>query len=182
MLITITVTTTTINRPILNGVELADSFNFNPHKWLLVNFDCSCMWVRDAASIVDAFNVDPLYLQHRYQGATIIPDYRHWHIPLGRRFRSLKMWFVMRLYGQEGLRAHIRGHVALAQEFHRMIEQDERFELTAPPQLGLVCFRLKNAGNEANEKLNKDINDEGKIHMTPSKIGDVYFLRLDLTV
>ncbi len=102
---------------------MADSFNFNPHKWLLVNFDCSCMWVQDSSSIVDAFNVDPLYLQHRYQGGSI-PDYRHWHIPLGRRFRSLKMWFVMRLYGQEGMRAHIRRQVALAQQFHRMVERE----------------------------------------------------------
>ncbi len=113
-----------VARPLLNGVEFCDSFNFNPHKWLLVNFDCSCMWVRDSASIVDAFNVDPLYLQHGFQGA--IPDYRHWHIPLGRRFRSLKMWFVMRLYGQEGLRAHIRGQVNLAKKFLDKVQQDKR--------------------------------------------------------
>lgn len=163
-------------RPILNGVELADSFNFNPHKWLLITFDCSCMWVRDSAQTVDAFNVDPLYLQHRYQGGAI-PDYRHWHIPLGRRFRSLKMWFVMRLYGQEGLRAHIRTQVALAGEFLRMVEADPRFELAAPPSMGLVCFRLKGRPNADSEELNRRVNDEGKIHITPSKIGDTYFLR-----
>ena len=111
-------------RPLLAGVELADSFNFNPHKWLLVNFDCSAMWVKDSSLLVDAFNLDPVYLQHKHQGQVLfsgfpqpninrsqIPDYRHWHIPLGRRFRSLKLWFVMRLYGVTGLQQHIRGQV-----------------------------------------------------------------------
>lgn len=161
-------------RPILNGIDKADSFNFNPHKWLLVNFDCSAMWVRDSASIVDAFNVDPLYLKHRYQGE--MPDYRHWHIPLGRRFRSLKLWFVMRLYGQEGLREYIRKHIRLAHEFEALLSADERFELTMPVTMGLVCFRLKGP-NQINEVLNKKINDNGKIHLTPSKIRDMYFLR-----
>jgi aromatic-L-amino-acid decarboxylase len=183
-------------RPILNGIEKADSFNFNPHKWMLVNFDCSTMWVKDQHQLVDGFNVDPLYLQvklllqskfggtfkhlkftlqHKYQGE--IPDYRHWHIPLGRRFRSLKMWFVMRLYGQEGLRAHIREQVALAHELEAMVTADDRFELTMPVTMGLVCFRLKGE-NDVNEKLNSRINDEGKIHITPSTVGGVYFLRV----
>ena len=129
-------------RPLLDGVELADSFNFNPHKWMLVNFDCSAMWVKDSRygnrfkegssitaecifrQIVDAFNVDPLYLQHKHQGE--IPDYRHWHIPLGRRFRSLKLWFVMRIYGAEGLRQHIRTQVGLAEQFAEKVEADPR--------------------------------------------------------
>ena len=162
-------------RPILNGIENADSFNFNPHKWLLINFDCSCMWVKNANELVDAFNVDPLYLKHEYQGQ--IPDYRHWHIPLGRRFRSLKMWFVMRLYGQEGLRSHIREQIALAHEFEEKIENDGRFEISMPVTMGLVCFRLKGS-NEINEVLNKRINDVAKIHVTPSKVGDLYILRL----
>ena len=126
-------------RPILNGVELADSFNFNPHKWLMVNFDCSTMWVKNAHLVADAFNVDPLYLKHQYQGQ--VPDYRHWHIPLGRRFRSLKMWFVMRLYGQNGLREFIRKHIRQAHEFEDLMLQDSRFEITSPVTMGLVCFR-----------------------------------------
>jgi len=161
-------------RPILNGVELADSFNFNPHKWLLINFDCSAMWFRDASSVVDAFNVDPLYLKHRYQGE--IPDYRHWHIPLGRRFRSIKIWFVLRMYGQSKLREYIRKHIALAHEFESLVEEDERFEITHPVTMGLVCFRLKGP-NHLNEILNKRINDGGKIHITPSKVGPTYILR-----
>ena len=133
------------------------------------------MWVKNANELVDAFNVDPLYLKHEYQGQ--IPDYRHWHIPLGRRFRSLKMWFVMRLYGQEGLRSHIREQIALAHEFEEKIENDGRFEISMPVTMGLVCFRLKGS-NEINEVLNKRINDVAKIHVTPSKVGDLYILRL----
>ena len=124
--------------------------------------------------IVDAFNVDPLYLKHKHQGE--IPDYRHWHIPLGRRFRSLKLWFVMRLYGVEGLQKHIRQQVKLAEEFAALVRADERFQLPVPPKLGLVCFRLR-ASNAVNETLNKKINDAGKIHITPSKIRETYILR-----
>lgn len=161
-------------RPMLDGVENADSFNFNPHKWMLVNFDCSTMWVKDSRKIVDAFNVDPLYLKHHYQGQ--IPDYRHWHIPLGRRFRSLKLWFVMRIYGLEGLRKHIREQVELAKQFGEFVRKDDKFELALEPSLGLVCFRAKGS-NELNEKLNKSVNEEGKIHITPAKIRDSYILR-----
>jgi len=162
------------HRPLLDGVELAESFNFNPHKWMLVNFDCSAMWVKDSRKIVDAFNVDPLYLKHQHQGA--IPDYRHWHIPLGRRFRSLKLWFVMRIYGLEGLRKHIRKQISLATEFAQLVKKDDRFEIPTEPKMGLVCFRLK-GGNDKNQLLNKKINEEAKIHITPAKLSDVYILR-----
>ena len=161
-------------RPMLDGIEYADSFNFNPHKWMLVNFDCSAMWLKDASLTVDAFNVDPLYLQHRHQGE--IPDYRHWQIPLGRRFRSLKLWFVLRMYGVEGLQEHIRTQVAQAQQFAELVREDGRFELPVPAVMGLVCFRLKGS-NTINEKLNKRINEAGKIHITPSKIREKFILR-----
>lgn len=108
---------------------------------MLVNFDCSAMWVKNAHLVADAFNVDPLYLKHQYQGQ--VPDYRHWHIPLGRRFRSLKLWFVLRLYGQNGLREYIRKHIKQAHEFEDMLENDERFEICSPVKMGLVCFRYK---------------------------------------
>ncbi|XP_037083637.1 aromatic-L-amino-acid decarboxylase-like [Pollicipes pollicipes] len=161
-------------RPLLDGVGLADSFNFNPHKWMLVNFDCSAMWVKRANDLVDAFNVDPLYLKHDKQG--LVPDYRHWQIPLGRRFRSLKLWFVLRMFGLSGLRAHIRRHVALAKLFGELVGADRRFEVVTPVTLGLVCFRLK-AKNEVNEALLKQINDAGRIHMVPSKLRQTYILR-----
>jgi aromatic-L-amino-acid decarboxylase len=161
-------------RSLLDGVELADSFNFNPHKWMLVNFDCSAMWFRDARLTVDAFNVDPVYLKHQHQGE--VPDYRHWQIPLGRRFRSLKLWFVLRLYGVEGLQRHIREQVDLAQKFAELVRSDARFELPVPAVMGLVCFRLVGS-NAINERLNKRINEAGKIHITPSKLREQYILR-----
>lgn len=92
-------------RHLMKGIETAESFNFNPHKWLLVNFDCSAMWLKDPNWVVNAFNVDPLYLKHDQQGSA--PDYRHWQIPLGRRFRALKLWFVLRLYGVENLQVKL---------------------------------------------------------------------------
>lgn len=94
------------NRRFMKGIEYADSFDVNPHKWLQINFDCSTFFIRDSRLLVDAFNVDPLYLKHDKQGQ--IPDYRHWQIPLGRRFRSLKVWFVVRSFGVAGLQGYIR--------------------------------------------------------------------------
>lgn len=162
-------------RYLMKGIERADSFNFNPHKWMLVNFDCSTMWLKDPSWLVNAFNVDPLYLKHDQQGAA--PDYRHWQIPLGRRFRALKLWFVLRLYGVENLQNFIRKHVSLAHHFESLVRTDDRFEITAEVVMGLVCFRLKGS-NELNESLLKRLNGRGFIHLVPSKIRDTYFLRL----
>lgn len=102
------------NRASLRGIEFADSFDVNPHKWLQINFDCSTFFIKDSRLLVDAFNVDPLYLKHDKQGQ--IPDYRHWQIPLGRRFRSLKVWFVIRSLGVAGLQEYIR-HVSVTKPF-----------------------------------------------------------------
>ncbi|GFR84754.1 aromatic-L-amino-acid decarboxylase [Elysia marginata] len=151
------------------------SFNFNPHKWMRVNFDCSAMWVKDRYAVTEAFEVNPLYLKHDHQGQAI-PDYRHWHIPLGRRFRSLKVWFVLRMFGVSGLQQQIRKDVSLAQQFERLVRTDARFEIFGEVVLGLVCFRLK-GDNETNERLNKMINDDRRIHLTPSQVKDTYFLR-----
>ncbi|CAF0754777.1 unnamed protein product [Brachionus calyciflorus] len=161
-------------RPYLNGVEFSDSFNFNPHKWLLVNFDCSALWIKNRSFIVDSFNVDPIYLKHEHQN--VAPDFRHWQIPLGRRFRSLKLWFVMRIYGATGLQDYIRKHVDLAKYFESLVNKDDRFEIVGEVTLGLVCFRLKQS-NELNENLLKIITQDAKIYMVPSKINDIYFLR-----
>ncbi|GAU96952.1 hypothetical protein RvY_08316 [Ramazzottius varieornatus] len=161
-------------RHYMEGIEYADSFNFNPHKWMLVNFDCSAMWIKDSAELVEAFNVDPLYLRHDKQG--LVPDYRHWQIPLGRRFRSLKLWFVLRMYGVEGIQGHIRQQVALAKEFEQLLKDDNRFEIVVPVRMGLVCLRLKGS-NELSEKLLKRINESGKIYVTPSKLREKYIIR-----
>uniref|UniRef100_UPI00398F8269 aromatic-L-amino-acid decarboxylase isoform X2 n=1 Tax=Pristiophorus japonicus TaxID=55135 RepID=UPI00398F8269 len=163
-------------RPLLNGVEFSDSFNFNPHKWLLVNFDCSAMWVKKRSALIGAFKMDPLYLKHDHQDSGLITDYRHWQIPLGRRFRSLKMWFVLRLYGVKGLQEHIR-KVDLAHEFENLVRQDDQFEIINDVVLGLVCFRFKGS-NDLNEKLIKRINEMRKIHIVPCQLRDKFVLRL----
>ncbi|KAL4616928.1 aromatic-L-amino-acid decarboxylase-like [Arapaima gigas] len=168
-------------RPLLNGVEFADSFNFNPHKWLLVNFDCSVMWVKQRADLIGAFKMDPLYLKHDHQESVLSPtpqhpDPQHWQIPLGRRFRSLKLWFVFRLYGLNGLQDHIRKQVALAKEFEKLVRDDQRFEICAEVILGLVCFRMKGS-NKLNEMLLKRVNGARKIHMVPCQLSDKFVLR-----
>ncbi|CAB1334223.1 unnamed protein product, partial [Coregonus sp. 'balchen'] len=141
------------------------SFNFNPHKWLLVNFDCSTMWVRKRSDLIGAFKMDPLYLKHDHQESGLVTDYRHWQIPLGRRFRSLKMWFVFRMYGLKGLQDYIRKHVELAKEFESLVRADQRFEISADVVLGLVCFRLKR------------INNGRKIHLVPCQLSGQFVLR-----
>uniref|UniRef100_A0A672Q1Z7 Aromatic-L-amino-acid decarboxylase n=1 Tax=Sinocyclocheilus grahami TaxID=75366 RepID=A0A672Q1Z7_SINGR len=160
-------------RPLLNGIEFADSFNFNPHKWLLVNFDCSAMWVKNRSDIIGAFKMEPLYLKHDHQESG---NHSHWQIPLGRRFRSLKIWFVFRMYGLKGLQAYIRKHVGLAKEFESLVRADQRFEISADVVLGLVCFRLKGS-NELNETLLKRINNARKIHLVPCQLAGKFVLR-----
>ncbi|XP_077382933.1 aromatic-L-amino-acid decarboxylase isoform X3 [Festucalex cinctus] len=163
-------------RPLLNGVEFADSFNLNPHKWLLINFDCSAMWVKKRHDMIGAFKVEPLYLRHENQESGLVTDYRHWQIPLGRRFRSLKMWFVFRMYGLQGLQAHIRKQVALAKEFESLVQADKRFEICADVIMGLVCFRLKGS-NELNQNLLKKITKSREIHLVPCHLSGRFVLR-----
>lgn len=164
-------------RPLMKGIEFADSFNFNPHKWLLVNFDCSAMWVKKRTDIIGAFKMEPLYLKHENQESGLVTDYRHWQIPLGRRFRSLKMWFVFRSYGIKGLQAYIRKHVALAKEFESLVRADKRFEICAEVIMGLVCFRLKGT-NELNQALLKRITKSREIHLVPCQLSGRFVLRL----
>ncbi|XP_019873389.1 tyrosine decarboxylase isoform X2 [Aethina tumida] len=163
---------------LLAGIEYADSFNTNPNKWLLTNFDCSTMWVRDRIRLTSALVVDPLYLQHGYSDATI--DYRHWGVPLSRRFRSLKLWFVLRSYGISGLQKYIRHHIKLAKLFEEHVLKDKRFEICNEVKLGLVCFRLKGA-DKINEKLLSNINASGKLHMVPANVNDKYVIRFCVT-
>ncbi|XP_056376293.1 aromatic-L-amino-acid decarboxylase [Hyla sarda] len=163
-------------RYLMKGVEFADSFNFNPHKWLLVNFDCSAFWVKKRLDLIGAFKIDPVYLQYEQQESGLVTDYRHWQIPLGRRFRSLKLWFVLRMYGVKGLQDYIRKHIRLAKEFLELVQKDDRFEICAPVILGLVCFRLKGS-NTLNKSLLQKINHLKKIHLVPCCLGDKFLLR-----
>ncbi|CAN7984781.1 unnamed protein product, partial [Ixodes hexagonus] len=156
------------------GLEYAMSFNLNPNKWMLVNFDCSLMWVKDRFKLTQALVVDPLYLQHSYSGE--YTDARHWGIPLSRRFRSLKLWFVVRRYGVQGLQHYIREHVRLAKKFEKLVLSDSRFEVINEVTFGLVCFRLKGS-NQLNMKLLSSINASGKLHMVPASLNDQYVIR-----
>ncbi|XP_022920893.1 aromatic-L-amino-acid decarboxylase-like [Onthophagus taurus] len=161
-------------KPLMAGIEFADSFNTNANKWLLVNFDCSVLWVKDRLKLTGALVVDPLYLQHANSDEAI--DYRHWGIPLSRRFRSLKLWFVMRKYGISGLQNYIRNHIRLSKYFASLVRHDKRFEVVNDVRLGLVCFRLYGP-DAVNRTLLATINSSGKLHMIPSMVKGKYILR-----
>lgn len=159
------------------GVELADSYCFDPHKWLLTGFDCDAFWVADRAELVAALTVLPEYLRDAATASGAVLDYRDWQVPLGRRFRALKLWFVLRWYGVEGLRAHVRGAVARAARFADWVRADPRFEVLAPHPFSLVCFRLR-AADEVNEELLSRLNATGELYLTHTRLGGRYVLRL----
>jgi aromatic-L-amino-acid decarboxylase len=166
-------------RYIHRGVEFADSYCFNPHKWMFTNFDCDCFYVADRRGLIQTLSVLPEYLRNQASESGAVIDYRDWQIPLGRRFRSLKLWFVLRHYGLEGLEFHIREHVRLAQQFAGWIENDTRFELAAPVPLNLVCFRLK-SGDADNQKLMDALNQSGDLYLTHTKLKGKLTLRLSV--
>jgi aromatic-L-amino-acid decarboxylase len=159
------------------GLDLADSYCFNPHKWMFTNTDCSCFYVADRKSLTQSLSVVPEYLRNKASDAGTVIDYRDWQIPLGRRFRSLKLWFVIRQYGIEGLQYHIREHVRLTQQFSGWIKEDARFELAAPVPLNLVCFRHK-GGDAANQTIMDRLNRSGDLYLTHTKLHDKVTLRL----
>jgi aromatic-L-amino-acid decarboxylase len=162
-----------------DGVELADSYCFNPHKWMFTNFDCDCFYVRDRAALIRALSVLPEYLRNRATESGAVIDYRDWQIPLGRRFRALKLWFVIRHYGVEGLRHHVRRHVELAQQFAQWVRADTSFELAAPAPLNLVCFRHR-AGDETNQRLMDRLNASGDLYLTHTRLNDRLTLRMSI--
>jgi aromatic-L-amino-acid decarboxylase len=164
-------------RHLQSGVELADSYNFNPHKWMFTNFDCNCFWVADRKALIQTLSILPEYLRNQATESGAVIDYRDWHIQLGRRFRSLKLWFVIRHYGVEGLQHHIRQHVQLAQQFAEWVRKDDRFELAAPVPLNLVCFRHK-GGDAANQSLLDRLNRSGDLFLTHTKVNGKLTLRL----
>lgn len=160
-----------------DGLELADSYATNPHKWLLTNFDCDAFWVADPDALVGALSVLPEFLRNAATESGAVTDYRDWQVPLGRRFRALKLWAVLRWYGAEGLREHIRTHVALAAEFAGWVRADPRFEVVAPHPLSLVCFRLV-AGDGPSERLLTAVNDSGAAYLSHTRVRGAYTLRL----
>ena len=164
-------------RHLHDGVETADSYCFNPHKWMFTNFDCSCFWVVDRAALIGALSILPDYLINEATRSGAVFDYRDWQVPLGRRFRALKLWFVLRYYGIEGLRFHIRRHIELTRRLVGWIEADSNFEIVAPAPFNLVCFRHR--GSDAlNERIMNDLNDAGEIFLTHTRLNDRFVLRL----
>ena len=164
-------------RYLQDGLELADSYCFNPHKWMFTNFDCDCFYVADRKPLIQALSILPEYLRNQATESGAVIDYRDWQIPLGRRFRALKLWLVIRHYGVEGLRHHVRRHVALAHEFARWVQAAPHFELAVDPPLNLVCFRHR-GGDELNQALMDRLNGSGDLFLTHTRIQDRLTLRL----
>jgi aromatic-L-amino-acid/L-tryptophan decarboxylase len=171
-------------RWMIEGIEAADSFVTNPHKWLGVNFDCSAHYVRDPDELIRTLTVNPAYLTGQETGRVI--DYRDWGIPLGRRFRALKLWFVLRSYGVEGLQAMLRRHIDLAAELASWIEADPAFELTSKPSLALLSFRYRPKGRDEptldalNARLVERINDDGRIYLTQTRVRGQVAIRFSI--
>jgi aromatic-L-amino-acid decarboxylase len=166
-------------RWIHDGVELADSYCFNPHKWMFTNFDCDCFYVADRAGLIKTLSVLPEYLRNKATESGAVFDYRDWHIPLGRRFRALKLWFVIRHYGVNGLRHHVKGHIELAQQFASWVKADNNFELAAPAPLNLVCFRHR-GGDAANQAIMDRLNQSGDLYLTHTRLNDRLTLRMSI--
>ncbi len=166
-------------RRIHRGIEMADSYVFNPHKWMFTTFDCSCFYVADRKALTQALSILPEYLRNQASDAGTVIDYRDWHVQLGRRFRSLKLWFVIRHYGIEGLQHHIRRHVELAQKFAEWVKEDSNFELAAPVPLNLVCFR-HHGGDAVNQGIMDRLNRSGDLYLTHTKLGGKFTLRMSI--
>ncbi|KAK9506252.1 hypothetical protein O3M35_008221 [Rhynocoris fuscipes] len=163
---------------LMAGVEYADSFCMNPHKWLLTTFNCSAFWVKDRHDLTNLFSVDRPYLKANSGDVNgkYAPDFRNWELPLGRSFRALKLWLTLRLYGVRNLQNYIRNHCDLAKHFESLVLQDNRFELVCPAIMGLVCFRLKGEDSLSMELL-KSITDERKLYMVAGIFHGKYFIR-----
>ena len=160
-----------------DGLERVDSYTFNPHKWLLTNFDCSMFFVADRQPMIAALSVLPEYLRNAASDQGAVVDYRDWQIPLGRRFRALKLWFVIRTHGAEGLANFVRSHVEMAKNFEAKIEAHPQYEIVAPTPLSLVTFRHI-GGDADNERIRDAINNGGESYITHTKLNGQTVLRL----
>ena len=173
-----------------------DSFDMNMHKWLLVNFDASCLYIKDRRHLIDALSITPHYLRNPRSDSGLVTDYRDWQIPLGRRFRSLKIWFVLRTYGIKGLQEYIRNHISLGHKFASWVaERADLFKIFTPPVFALTVFTLKPRGdllgglsgdaeqdlmaaNSLAQKVYERINAEGEIMLTSTVVGGSYVIRV----
>ncbi|RZC45865.1 hypothetical protein C5167_038814 [Papaver somniferum] len=183
-------------RHFIDGVEEADSFSLNAHKWFFTTLDCCCLWVKDSGALVKALSTNPEYLKNKATESKQVIDYKDWQVALSRRFRSMKLWLVLRSYGVANLRSFLRSHVKMAKYFQRLIGMDKRFEIVVPRTFAMVCFRIKPAAifphegenggevylienqvNDINAKLLESVNASGKIYMTHAVVGGVYMIR-----
>lgn len=165
-------------RELWKGIDLADSLVFNPHKWLGVQFDCAAHFLKAPADLVQTLAIRPEYL--KTHGADGIINYSEWSIPLGRRFRALKLWFVLRTYGLEGLRQRLRNHVAWSQDLARKLADDPRFEIVTAPVLSLFTFRLKGRDDAAQQAYVNALNDDGRIYVTQTKVAGATVIRFQV--
>jgi aromatic-L-amino-acid/L-tryptophan decarboxylase len=161
------------------GLEHADSYVVDPHKWLFTTFDCSCFWVADRRALTDALSIVPEYLRNPASESGLVIDYRDWQVALGRRFRALKLWFVLRWYGAEGLRHHVREHVRLAAGLAARVEADPRLVLAAPAWLNQVCLRHRD-GDDATEALHRALNATGRVYLTHTRLDGRYVIRASI--
>ena len=166
-------------RGLQDGIDLVDSYTFNPHKWMFVNFDCNVFYVADRAPLLQTLSILPPYLRNEASESGAVLDYRDWHVPLGRRFRALKLWFVLRTYGASGIRQAIREHIRWAQDLAARLDADPRFVLVARTPLALVTFRHV-GGDEATRRLAATVNASGHSHVTPSVIDDTAVIRVSI--
>ncbi|WP_291727595.1 pyridoxal phosphate-dependent decarboxylase family protein [Bernardetia sp.] len=171
-------------RYLFEGIELGDSYVFNPHKWMFVNFDCSAYYVKDKVALIRTFEILPEYLKTGFESK--VNNYRDWGVALGRRFRALKLWFVMRNFGLDGIQEKLRLHLSLADYFTQKIISHQNFELITNPELGLVCFRYFDEDKSAeeldkiNEQILKSLNQTGKVFLSHTKLNGKYVLRLSI--
>ena len=166
-------------RFINDGLNYADSYNFNPHKWMLTSFDCSIFYVADKSQLINTMSILPEYLKNKTSTSESVFDLRDWGIPLGRRFRALKLWHVINYYGVSGLQEFIRTHMENTKILRSWIEMEKDFEIITPTPLTLICFR-HTKGNNFTEKLLNTINESGKAYMTHTKLNDQYIIRFSV--
>ncbi|KAF3453719.1 hypothetical protein FNV43_RR04160 [Rhamnella rubrinervis] len=191
-------------RHLLDGIEGANSFSFNAHKWFFTTLDCCCLWLKDPSALIKSLSTNPEFLRNKASDSNSkeVIDYKDWQVALSRRFRALKVWLVLRSYGVEKLRDMLRNHVRMAENFEELLRADTRFEIVFPRNFALVCFRICPAAigaakptqtnssekisedvddqkriNEVNKKLLESINASGSIYMTHSVVDGIYMLR-----
>ncbi|KAK1370631.1 Tyrosine decarboxylase [Heracleum sosnowskyi] len=179
-------------RHFLDGIENVNSFSLNAHKWLLTTLDCCCLWLKDPSDLIKSLSTYPDYLKNHASDTRKVVDYKDWQIMLTRRFRALKLWFVLRSYGVDKLRGFIRGRMAMAKYFEGLVAMDKRFEVVVPRHFSMVCFRVspsavvccdgngENDVNEINRKLLESVNGSGKLYMSHTVLEGVYVIRFPI--